>query len=331
MARQRATSELPGHGGLDPAVGVNLTYFVDRNGFSRAMLPIDRPGPPELVWIEGLFTLKDRGGRERLLAVYTRQAGLVPPDERGIALFDDEKQEFQVLATLPLGLNVSSHPFRVTVEGKHYWYFAPNGRVPDDWSAVTDPMQYESYTCLQPGARFEEANPRLERRRTGELAWGWKPNTDWIDADEEIKLIRRGLMKKQEALFPLLDADSGVQTGARPDSIAWNAYRQKWILLAEHIGNIYYAEADEPTGPWLRAKKILGHQAYNFYNVVQHSFFDQEGGRIIYFEGTYTTSFSDAKQETPRYNYNQIMYRLRLDDPRLRTAETHALVVPASG
>src|ERR1017187_4403886 len=58
-----ATSQLPGKGGLDPEVGVNLTYFVDAKGFSRNMLPLPRPG---LVWIEGLFTVKDPAGRERL-------------------------------------------------------------------------------------------------------------------------------------------------------------------------------------------------------------------------------------------------------------------------
>jgi hypothetical protein len=130
-------------------------------------------------------------------------------------------------------------------------------------------------------------------------------------------------MKKGEALFPLLDADSSAETGASPSSIAWNPYRKKWIMLAEKTGTVFYSESDEPIGPWRWAKKILSHQAYNFYNVVQHPFFDQEGGRIIYFEGTYTSSFSDAKQDTPRYNYNQIMYRLRLDDPRLEALKVH--------
>jgi hypothetical protein len=62
---------------------------------------------------------------------------------------------------------------------------------------------------------------------------------------------------------------------------------------------------------------VLHHDHYNFYNIVCHAFFNQEGGRAIYFEGTYTTSFSDAKEPTPRYDYNQVMYRLRLDDARL--------------
>ena len=45
--------------------------------------------------------------------------------------------------------------------------------------------------------------------------------------------------------------------------------------------------------------------------------FDQDGGRIMYFEGTYTTTFSGNDDPTPRYDYNQVMYRLDLADHRL--------------
>jgi hypothetical protein len=38
---------------------------------------------------------------------------------------------------------------------------------------------------------------------------------------------------------------------------------------------------------------------------------------VIYFEGTYTTTLIDGAQPTPLYDYNQIMYRLSLDDRRL--------------
>src|SRR5262245_26165465 len=44
-----ATSALPGQGGLDPAVGVDLIYFVDAGGFSKPMCPKFGPG---LQWIE---------------------------------------------------------------------------------------------------------------------------------------------------------------------------------------------------------------------------------------------------------------------------------------
>jgi hypothetical protein len=54
------------------------------------------------------------------------------------------------------------------------------------------------------------------------------------------------------------------------------------------------------------------------YNPKQHPYFDQDGGRTIYFEGTYTQAFSGSEETaTPRYDYNQIMYRLDLGDPRL--------------
>ena len=36
---------------------------------------------------------------------------------------------------------------------------------------------------------------------------------------------------------------------------------------------------------------------------------------MIFFEGTYTTTFSGNDDPTPRYDYNQVMYRLDLADP----------------
>ena len=41
---------------------------------------------------------------------------------------------------------------------------------------------------------------------------------------------------------------------------------------------------------------------------------------MIYFEGTYTREFSGNPVATPRYDYNQLMYRLDLADPRLERA-----------
>ncbi len=40
-----------------------------------------------------------------------------------------------------------------------------------------------------------------------------------------------------------------------------------------------------------------------------------------YFEGTYSATFSRDGDPTPRYDYNQIMYRLDLSDERLKGAE----------
>jgi hypothetical protein len=313
-----ATSELPARGGLDPSVGVDLTYFTNPQGFARPMLPIHAPG---LVWIGGLFTATDPSGKERLLASYTRVPGLAPPLECGIAEFDDATGHFRVIAKMPLSKgHISTHPFPVKVDGKAYWYLYPLERVPDDWKSILDSASYESYTCLVPGASLDMAHPQLERKAAGGLVCGWKRNTAWIGADDERKLIAQGLLDAAHANFPLIDVDTGKPTNARPDSVVWNAYRGKWILLSERVGTIFYSEADQPTGPWLKAKAVLTHAAYNFYNVVEHPFFDADNGRTIYFEGTYTSSFSGAKHDTPRYNYNQMMYRLDLADDRLKAA-----------
>ena len=61
----------------------------------------------------------------------------------------------------------------------------------------------------------------------------------------------------------------------------------------------------------------MTHDKYSFYNPKQHPMFDKDGGRIIFFEGTYTTTFSGNQDPTPRYDYNQVMYQLDLSDPRL--------------
>ena len=89
------------------------------------------------------------------------------------------------------------------------------------------------------------------------------------------------------------------------------------------LGEIWYLEAESPTGPWRDAKRIVSHDRYGFYNPLHHPFLDQEGGRIIYFQGTYTQMFEGDVPKTPRYDYNQIMYRLDLSDERLRPAGSH--------
>jgi hypothetical protein len=137
----------------------------------------------------------------------------------------------------------------------------------------------------------------------------------------------------------LVDVDTGEPLTVNGGSIAWNAYRRRWILITVNAlpdrieggggalfdapgGEVYFAEANAPEGPWVNAKKVATHSAlgdkYDFYNPVHHPFFDQDGGRIIYFEGTLSTYFSKNRRGIPRYGYNQLMYRLDLADPRLK-------------
>jgi hypothetical protein len=91
------------------------------------------------------------------------------------------------------------------------------------------------------------------------------------------------------------------------------------IYGSSFLGETWYAESAEITGPWRWAQKIVTHKDYTFYNVVHHDIFDQDGGQTVFFEGTYTKSFSGNDVATPRYDYNQIMYRLDLDKLDLNT------------
>ena len=111
-------------------------------------------------------------------------------------------------------------------------------------------------------------------------------------------------------------------------TVNWNEYRQKWILIAEEIGGepsflgeIWYSESDSGNRSMVKGEENHYHDNYTFYNPVHHPFYDQQGGRFIYFQGTYSKMFSDAPVATPRYDYNQIMYRLDLSDPGLQLPE----------
>jgi hypothetical protein len=91
---------------------------------------------------------------------------------------------------------------------------------------------------------------------------------------------------------------------------------------ASNLGEIWYSEANAPEGPRKAAKKVATHAEQDgnmdLYNPLMHPYFNQQGGRIIYFEGTYTNSFSGTPFRTPLYEYNNLMYRLDLSDPKLK-------------
>ena len=87
-----AVSDLPGQGGLDPAAGVNLEYFVDDSGFSRPLCRLKEPG---LVWLDGLLTVRNNEGHERMIAKYARLKDLGHVLERGLVVFNDATQSFE--------------------------------------------------------------------------------------------------------------------------------------------------------------------------------------------------------------------------------------------
>jgi hypothetical protein len=220
----------------------------------------------------------------------------------------------------------------VNVDGQKYYYFvtpfpmAVRMRVRAEWDDVTDANCYEALTRLrrvEPKKPASRSMPRLDVSGS-ETPYRWVHFADLI-GDEGSKASVIEALKKEKQDVHLYDIESGKKVSPHGGTVYFNAYRQRWVAIfvqqfgeSSFLGDLWYAEADTPVGPWAYARKIVTHNKYSFYNPKQHLFFDQDGGRVIFFEGTYSYTFSgSADSATPRYDYNQIMYRLSLDDPRL--------------
>jgi hypothetical protein len=331
-----ATSMLPENGGLDPSRGVNLNYFRNEDGFARGMAPMPGEGP---TWLDALTVLKSDDGRERMFAAYVKVKPPLAVYARGLAEFNPQKEVFEQVAEFDLKAPAfpAGHPFvHQDRDGKRYIYFAdplPIVRTLADADSLRDLSTYEAFTCLKPGSRLDPLrhdggqleNVELDRDAKGRLRWAWKRNTSAIDPRMEAKLVESGRLAADETRLRLRDAETGKPVVAHRGSTYWNDFRKRWLLIAVELegssplGEIWIAEAESLTGPWGAARKIVTHEKYSFYNPKQHPQFDQQGGRIVYFEGTYTQTFSGNPDATPRYEYNQIMYRLDLGDERLRT------------
>jgi hypothetical protein len=325
-----ATTLLPDK--IDPSVGFNLKYFVGQDGQVRPMAPIAGEG---VVWLFGLVVIADESRREHMLAYYQRRRGLGAVLENGFVVYNDDKAVFEKLKTVALEppLIPQGYPFRVKRNDRsEYLYFTapyPAVRVRADWKSYLDLASFEAYTCLKPGTRYGKDQVQLDRDAGGKLVWAWKTDTPPLNPKEQEDLITAGKMKRAESPFRLQDAESGKPILLNNCSCFWNDYRKRYIMIASEsfgatmLGEVWYSEADSPEGPWVQARKIITHankksDAHDFYNPTQHPFFDQEGGRVIYLEGSYVNTFSGNPHPTPYYEYNQIMYRLDLSDARLK-------------
>jgi len=316
-----ATSELPGKGGLDPSTGVDLNYFTDEAGLNKHICPF---GEGALVWIGWLAVLKDENGKEQLYATYRRINKDGKPGEGGIAAFNDSTETFNRIKVIDEWYGKdhrSAHPVVVNSEdGKYLYIINHDGieRVRANISNLSDPSKYERYTCIAATSKNDIALPKINRDNSGRLIYRWSSNSPGLNYDIQKKLLDSGRIAKSEGLWQLRDVTTGNAVSVNPASVFWNEYRNRWVMIAyEFVGGVWYFEGDTPTGPWTYGRKIVSHNNYDFYNVGQHPLFDQDGGRLIYFEGTYTTGFSSNTNKTPLYDYNQMMYRLSLDDKRL--------------
>ena len=156
-------------------------------------------------------------------------------------------------------------------------------RVPARAEAVRDPGRYEAWTDGPTGACWSAVGPPRPPRS-----------------------------------FALQDS-SGRAVVLHSGSVAWNAYAHQWLLIAveqggssSYLGEVWLAGAPAPEGPWRLMRNVASHDRYSFYNPVHHAFLDREGGRVLYFEGTFAETFSGAPAPLAGADYNQVLYRLDL-------------------
>lgn len=291
-----------------PERGLAYEYHMDPAAPKRLrkMMPLEGEGA---VWMFGLLNL-ETDGTEQLFAHYGRHPGLAPALEQGIARFNKAKGVFESVAQLnkdekwrfPRG-----HPVRVREGDGDWFYFSLpflHTRVKATVADLTNPASYEAY-------RFNETEQR----------WQWQKELPPTTPGEEAALIKAGKLPAAQAHFQLKDVKSAASLTIHGASIQWNPWRKRWILIGtefggkeapSHLGEVWYAESPAPHGPWTKAIKIVSHPRYSYYNPIHHVFFNTDGGRIIYFEGTYTLEFSGNPIAPARYDYNQLMYRLDL-------------------
>ncbi len=330
-----ATSLLPEQGGLDPALGVNHVYFTRADGASAEMLPSTTvPNPPGYTsflaaWVSSLVAVPDGSGVERLFAQYALVPGLAAPLQQGWARFNDTTHVFEqpVILSGNQVVKAEGHAFKWSDGGTTYVHFEPRYlgtsgphdapvRVPATATALVNPATYQAFTALAQGSATQ-----LVRDGEGRLVYTWKTGTPPISGDSNTSA---GIAPEEALYGHYLDPESLEAPLAHGAHTDWNEHRKRFVQIFTQgfgttslLGESWYAEADTPMGPWVYARKVATQDNYSFYNPNHHAFLDQEGGRRIYFEGTYTTLFTSGQTSTPRYEYNNEMMRLDLGDERL--------------
>jgi hypothetical protein len=268
-----------------PPLRPDFAYFTDGEHKPRGVATLPGKGPK---WIGAYVVLPDQGGRPRLVATYSKIEGFLDAYELGLCVWNDATSNFEVLRAVWKKSAAAPKPPPLPEGHPAFWKDAQG----KEWVLFGNPL------------------PKLRCPATFEA---WQDSATWE------------VLKPQETLEA---AGGGKPVTPHTGSIAWNPWRKRWVTVfmekfgkPSAFGELWYAEADAPTGPWGAAVKILSHDNYTFYNPRLHPEFTPADSPVLLFEGTYTAEFADHAAPTPRYNYNQILYRLDLDDPALAPAQ----------
>ena len=268
---------------FEPPLRLQFNHFTDREGKPRGLAPMPGAGP---TWVTGYVSLKDKNGRHRLCGSYIKVRNHLEAYQSGLCVWNDEKEVFEQLKLIWTKSETS--PKEPPIPSGH----------PAFWKD-------------EQGREFVFFGNPLPKLRCPATFEAWQDPSQWE------------VLQPQSSLA----STNGAAVKPHSGSVAWNAFRRRWVTVFMEsfgkpsvFGELWYAEAEKPTGPWGVAVKILTHDNYTFYNPRLHPEFTAPDSSILIFEGTYTQEFADRPQPTPRYNYNQVLYRLDLDDPALAPA-----------
>lgn len=266
---------------FEPPVRLRYRYFTDDTGHPRVVGQMPGSGP---TWISGYVSLPDASGTPHLVGTYIKVKPPLTAYESGLCVWNEDEARFERHKVLWTQSSDEEEP-PLAPDGHPAFWTDEDGK---EWLLFGDPF------------------PRLKCEPHFEA---WNDPEKWQ------------ALEPQEAV-PTVEGDEKITP--HRGSIAWNDYRKKWVTVFTQlfgkpsgIGEIWYAEADQPTGPWGSAVKVITHANYTFYNPRLHPEFTPPNSPILLFEGTYTQQFADKPHPSPRHDYNQILYRLDLDDPDL--------------
>lgn len=279
-----ATTDVAPLDHFEPPIRLPFDYYRDKDGRPRNVANFypDEKGP---TWLTGCVSLRDAAGREHWVGSYSKIEAPLTAYRVGLCEWNESKENFELVVELWDRESKQAKPASLP-EG-HPVLWREQGH---EWVLFGDP-----FPSLKIPATYE----------------AWRDPDQWqpLSPPEELADIEGKAIK--------------VHRG----SIAWNEHRKRWIAIfcqvggkTSLLGEIWYAEAPSPLGPWGTAVQVLSHRKLSFYNPCQHPYLFPKGADFILFEGTYTHTFSGEVRQTPRYDYNQILYRLDLDDRRLAPA-----------
>jgi hypothetical protein len=280
-----ATTSVQPLASFEPPLRLRFDYFTDAKGAPRGVAKMPGKGP---TWVSAYVSLPDKDGTPHLVGTYIKVRNHLEAYESGLCVWNDETSSFDQLRVL-WTKSESEQIQPAAPDGHPVLWKDDKGK---EWVLFGNP-----FPTLRCEATFE----------------AWQDVARWQTSTPQPSLREAG---------------NGKVVKPHSGSIAWNSFRKRWVTVFVEsfgkpsvFGELWYAEADKPTGPWGPAVKVLTHANYTFYNPRLHPEFTAADSPILLFEGTYTAEFSDHAHPTPRYNYNQMLYRLDLDDPALAPAQ----------